>query len=529
MDDRDAWVCLFLGDAAGLGSRLQPRPGRARTLERQLSVERRAVAIALTLLAAGLVIRFWIGGQTAFPNDDAYISQHSARFLGEAEDPSYPDSRPLTGATSLLHVLVLWMAMRVLPPLGAVEFVSWLGAAVYFFAIGQLVCSRVRTPALQVLIILIGCTAGSTWFHLAGGQETAWAMAGAAFLLHYAQHDDGRSSIAASLAGILPWFRPDLVVLTIGFLARRFSSGRARFIRDASIVGLLALGYVATSWLLSGAPIPNTLSAKKEFFAYYSRPFELNALVLAVILGRWAFHFGPIVVALIVARRHPTDSVGVYALLAYLFVMTFMGPNVLEHNFFRYLHPVVVPVAVAGLCSVPSRSRQWLVASALIWIAWTTPSRWESYATWKAVSTGTQAEVAAWLSRHAAPGDRVLVHDAGYLSEHTTLELYDLVGLKTPASTTVHAELTGPSAGRLRADALHRIACRVDPHWYVALNGWEWVFDLTYGLSVKGWAAVPMLRTSRVSPGRGLEPLGYTVYRLIRSRGCATVASEPKR
>jgi hypothetical protein len=512
-----------------MGSRLHSSSGGPRALERQLNVERRAVAIALTLLAAGLVIRFWIGGRTAFPNDDAYISQHSARFLGQAEDPSYPGSRPLTGATSLIHVLVLWMAMRVLPPLGAVEFVSWLGAAVYFFAIGQLVCSRVRQPAQQVLLVLIGCTAGSTWFHLAGGQETAWAMAGTAFLLHYAQHDDGRSPIVAAVAGLLPWFRPDLVVLTIGFLARRFWSNRARIIRDASIVGVLAVGYVATTWLLSGAPIPNTLSAKKEFFAYYSRPFELNALVLAVILGRWAFHFGPIVVALIVARRHPTDSVGVYALLGYLLVMTFMGPNVLEHNFFRYLHPLVVPVAVAGLCTAANWPRRWLVASTLIWIALTTPSRWGNYTTWKAVSTGTQAEVAAWLSRHAAPGDRVLVHDAGYLSEHTTLELYDLVGLKTPASTTLHAELTGPSAGRLRADALHRIACQVDPQWYVALNGWEWVFDLTYDLSVKGWAAVPMLRTSRVPQGRGLEPLGYTVYRLIRSRGCATVTSESKR
>jgi hypothetical protein len=351
-------------------------------------------------------------------------------------------------------------------------------------------------------------------------------MAAVILLLDQAERDDPRAPALPLIAGLLPWIRPDLVILTAAFLGWRLLSGRRHAVRDLLIVGGLGLSYASTYWVLTGAPLPNTLSAKKEFFAFYGRPLWLNAMVLAVILGRWSVHFGPIVLALVAARRHRTDSVAVYAFLVYLAVMAVMGPNVLEHNYFRYLHPFVVPLLVAGLCTLVGWPRQFFIASSLAWIIWTSPSRWASYESWKAVSTGTQSEVAAWFSNNSSSTARVLVHDAGYLSETTTVELYDLVGLKSPSSTNAHAEFTGPTAGRLRAEALHRIACRSDPHFYVALNGWERAFDLTYDLSIKGWAMVPVLRTSRIWQGDDPDPIGYTVYRVIRSGRCREIEHE---
>ncbi len=82
----------------------------------------------LPLLLVAAAVRITLGGVATFPNDDAYIALHSARHLTLAEDPSYPGASPLTGATSLLHVLVLAAALQAVPPLVALEAVAWIGA-----------------------------------------------------------------------------------------------------------------------------------------------------------------------------------------------------------------------------------------------------------------------------------------------------------------------------------------------------------------------------------------------------------------
>jgi hypothetical protein len=270
-------------------------------------------------------------------------------------------------------------------------------------------------------------------------------------------------------------------------------------------------------WALTGFLMPNTIEAKREFFAYYSRPLWLNVVVGGVFLWSWVTRLGPAVIGIVAGFAPSRDRVVAWAFVGLIAGLTVSGPNVMEHNFFRYLQPLSMPLAVAGLCGLtPARRRAWLAASA-VWAACWLPTMALDWTLSQRIVVEGQRSVVAWLDAHASPSASVLVHDAGLLSEETDLRLTDLVGLKTPQATELHQEMTGPSQGVRRPEAIHRLACRTAPEFYVAYNGWEQVFNLTDGLKAFGWDPAPV-HAHRVPRPEG--ELIFTVYRLGRSVQC---------
>jgi hypothetical protein len=62
------------------------------------------------------------------------------------------------------------------------------------------------------------------------------------------------------------------------------------------------------------------------------------------------------------------------------------------------------------------------------------------------------------------PGQPIIMaHDAGYPSYAGRFHLVDLVGLKTPEAVEIHKQMTFPSVGRLRGDAVAAIAEKFHP------------------------------------------------------------------
>src|SRR5207253_11238046 len=104
--------------------------------------------------------------------------------------------------------------------------------------------------------------------------------------------------------------------------------------------------------------------------------------------------------------------------------------------------------------------------------------------------------VTEWCRGNLPAHTRLLIHDAGFISLDTEFRLTDLVGLKTPAAIRDHLELTWPSAGTRRAEAIQRIARRDRTDYLVVTQEWNELFSITGGLQRLGWK-VDGLRDSR--------------------------------
>jgi hypothetical protein len=464
-----------------------------------------------------LTLRLIFGGPSSFPNDDAYISQHSAHYLTESADPSYPGARPMTGATSLLHVLVLWVVMLVSAPSVAVEVVTWLGAFAYVLGSATVIWERVSAGLERGVILLIAVLAGSAPLHLANGQETGWAMAAGIWAIHWLRSDAPHRRRVPLLAGLLPWIRPDLAALSLLLWIGRTRYGRAVAARDLLILTSGLLGGLTLYFALSGALIPSTILAKRAFFAEYVRPYVTNIADATIIVSRWALMCGPSTLGLLFATRIVGDRIVFVAGSAVVAAIALAGPGTLEHNYFRYLQPLGMPLLVAGLCQAPLLIRPSLFAASVVWAVAVSPVTYRSWKLSQDLHVGGQEAIAAWLGTHAPTGTSVIVHDAGFLSEHSRMRLVDLVGLKTPFAAATHEVLTGPSAGEGRSEAIHRIACAGNPHYLVAIDVWDQRFRLTDGLRGWGWGVSQVFRSVA---REGHRETGYGLFRLTRSPKC---------
>ncbi len=122
----------------------------------------------------------------------------------------------------------------------------------------------------------------------------------------------------------------------------------------------------------------------------------------------------------------------------------------------------------------------------------------------RATMTRELETTAGWCRENLPAHSRLLVHDAGFISYATEFPLTDLVGLKSPASIRDHRELTWPSAGRRRAEALHRIARRNHVGYLIATQEWNQFYGIDKGLRKLGWKLETLALPSE----------HYRVYRL---------------
>jgi hypothetical protein len=90
---------------------------------------------------------------------------------------------------------------------------------------------------------------------------------------------------------------------------------------------------------------------------------------------------------------------------------------------------------------------------------------------------------------------RLMLHDAGYLAwADAAPTLIDMVGLKSPDAAALHAQLTGPSCGAKRAEALAELARRTRPDVLVVWEPWDQLYRVTAALQEAGWStATPIL------------------------------------
>ena len=133
------------------------------------------VVIALAL-AAAIYATLVVNPDIIFPLDDAYITIGNAELLIAGGIDNYDNESP-TGATSLIHLILLACLAIVVPTPSANFILSMVSTGLYTFGLYRLLDRDNAGKFVPLFGTLVGLFAGNTWFQLMNGLETGLALA----------------------------------------------------------------------------------------------------------------------------------------------------------------------------------------------------------------------------------------------------------------------------------------------------------------------------------------------------------------
>lgn len=463
-------------------------------------------ALSATVCVSGLLLMARVGGAW-FPLDDAYITLHNSQVLLGAPEANFPGVTPLAGATSLVHLAMLAALSLLLPALPALQLLSLAAAAAYVTGIARMALAAGCDHKLATLAAIMAALVSYTPYQLLNGLETGLSMAMLAWALAWSL-DDQRSPYLPFLLGLLPFTRPELGAASALLLAYRwFRHGHAPRQIGFDVLALLlsSAPWLAWQWSSSGTWLPATAGAKQAFFADSAQPWDRRSLVTMAALR-------PMTVGLVLGflyfRRNKLGYFMFAFLLLFLMAYQVALPYGLHHNEYRYLH-VLAPMsfcclALAGNGAAHMRiTRIVLLALTLGTLPFALSRYFERQQTMAELDSASQ-----WAAANLPPDARLATHDIGYLSFSTRLLLVDLVGLKEPAAARLHQQITLPSGGLRRPEALSKIALQSGASHLMVLVGDPFWGQIVPSLASQDWH-LALLRPAGQKPG-------YAIYALSR-------------
>jgi hypothetical protein len=478
--------------------------------------KRQAIYIALFIFLIALFSTAWITNPV-YPIDDAYITLHNAKALLNGYDYNYDNISPLAGTTSLVHLLLVAMAMPLIGDWSS-WFVAWFAITLFTVGTLRLAVSYKLTAPHSYLLLALALTSGLIWYQLLNGLETGLAMAFIVYLLAYASEETENSLKACGfLAGLSPFIRPELIALSgliilwkIELLIRKEGG-----IKQITILFLYALlgftPFAAFSIWQVGGVFPLTVDAKRAFFAEDSADFADKLKVVLNGIKLFFKQIGFLSLGLLVL---PFTSLGRICIgfMAVFYVVYFLQlPGALHHYFFRYQY-ILLPFLLIGAVIAFSSEKKvirilcsGLGLFALLFSIYSFKSNLLYYTDSNNFTKNELEPLAAWTNANIPANQTILIHDAGYMAHFTNFRLVDFVGLKTPSAIALHKQLTNPSRGQKRIDAIEIIAKQADAHYLIMRDGWEDSYGVAQGLKSRGWI-VEMIRPGAYQTYRIEEP-----------------------
>jgi hypothetical protein len=294
--------------------------------------------------------------------------------------------------------------------------------------------------------------------------------------------------------------RPELALLSALLLGHRILSNRGEPAGRWRLTqrDLLWTALAAAPWLLlmmwnTGAPVPATVMAKRNYFAEGCLPADFRLAAVVRSLSRFGQTMGVLVFAAPLLVLSRAGRLMVLFACGLLFAYYDSLPGALDHYEQRYLY-VLVPAMLLGPASATGASNRILRSAGLVVIglvaveaATQVAPRWRQHLRYVGFTQGELARTTTWLNDNLPASSRVLVHDAGYVGFAGRFAIVDLVGLKTPSTRQAHAELTWPSCGAARGAAVVQIASRAHITHLVVLSGWDAAYRISAALTSAGW------------------------------------------
>jgi hypothetical protein len=463
----------------------------------------------VSVIVATTLAWFVTSGRWAYL-DDAYITMHSARVLWEGIDRSYPGTPALVGITSPVHLGVVAAFLPFWGARTATLLTLWLSTIAFGVGIGVLASENRLSLPQAIACTIVALTVGFMPSQLANGLETALTLAVVTWALVLACRPERRDGVVLYiLAGISPFVRPELALMTLAICAGRILERPRDAARALTITALAALPWAAWMFHQTGGVVPTTIRAKDAFFAERSLPLRSKLDSAVVSLAAFGHVIGALGVGLAGLWRSSIGRAGLLCGSTLIAGYALRFPSALHHYDGRYLYPLV-PLLVAGLMMViRMRPRFGLLLVVLI-LAHTVisiPGRLERLDRWNREAAADVERLAQWLNVNVPQGDEVVVHDAGFVSETTPFVLIDMVGLKTPSSIPVHAAITFPSGGRDRAAAIAEIITNARASYLVASD--SFVPGLDDQLAHLGW------QVEQLRPAAGHAGTYYRVFKVV--------------
>lgn len=487
---------------------LRPSPAPSQTSD---TASRRLALSSLPYLAAAvLVFLGWavyartFSSFPVFPMDDAYIVIHNAQTLLSGSDPNYAGSSALTGTTSEVHLALVTGLMRFLHPRSALLAALWLAALLYALGLVRLARVNGASRVAAVAIAGLGLVAGQAPHQLLNGLETGLMLAAVTWALVLLSHSEGRPQwILPALCGTLPFIRPDLLPLSLLFLALqggrhwRQRQNLPEFCRraglDIGVAVLFALPWALWCWSSDGSIFPSTVNAKRFYFAQAGWPAGLRAKLVLKGLYHFLADLGLLSVFSVFLMRTWLGRIGIAygGVLLAAYYAQFSGALLTYEG--RYLFPLL-PFILLGVLYALRLSRPVLrlgamtvLTLALMLSLVRLPGFWARHKANCYFAQHDLPGVAAWCNGHLPPGSILLIHDAGYIAYGTHFPAVDMVGLKTPSSIPIHEAVTYPTGGRDRYLAVGEIALRGHTQYLVAQDRWNTSYCTVSGLEALGW------------------------------------------
>ena len=419
--------------------------------------------LGLALLLAGAAMF----GVRRFITDDAFISMRYARQLAEGNGPVWnAGGPPVEGASNPLVVLLeaavfraggdgvlLARGLGVAAALTLVVAVWWLARPV------------VGVRAANVAALMIAGTPALAYWAVGGLETLPVALVVTVCSLLLARADGGPAPTVGALLALMPWLRPEGMVVVVALvvagelprLLRR--SDRARTLRRlAWLVGLpllsqLALQALRYAWyehLVPNSVVYKTGTAPvgvvtQKFFLENTAVVLLAALALILLHGR-ARILAAVPATYLLASLTFADSVNTFSrlLLPILPLLLVLAAAALPGLHWLRVGPrdgrAVYVVSAAAVVLVPL-----LVGPIDIRTARS------AAATYDRCKDAARREVGTWLRDRTPPGTTFAIADAGltpYLAERTALDLF---GLNDPQLQETGVQPARPRVNRILA------------------------------------------------------------------------------
>jgi hypothetical protein len=521
--------------------RFEARPWLAATLPA-------AVAAVLALVAAVYYVR--APGVMRFVFDDSYISLTFARNLAEHGKLTFDGHSWSTGATSILHVSLLAVLLKIgIDPFKASIYlgvashvllalcVYWLGWAIFR--------SLVAATSGAVIIAFTNYAA----FDAGNGMETTLFMAlVAASLAAVLSLPSARGRLVAGvLIALSILTRPEGMFLIPAAAAYIFVTRpeppdwRSLAFDTARLVlpGLLVLVLLsAFSLAVTGKLTPGTGTVKLQFFQDDTLALKRKLQVAGDFMGLF---WGPMLPTLLIALFAPRKRE--LLLLAFFWVpmvafYIWFFPGGLSHYFYRYQHPVLPLLAVlagggvAALYGYVSRSDV-LVKSAwrrrrgetggekptanavvndilakvfaVVALVVLLVPLWEEFQNWRILYRDASFEtlvdlesMARDLNTIVQPDQTLATHDIGAVGYFADYHVLDLVGLVNPDVVKFHD-------GRHVSDYIDAVR----PDYLLIFPSWDADF-----LHIYPGDHPDKYELVKVYPGRNIRPDPYLLYRI---------------